>query len=258
MSFETELRERMRTGVQGLEVDLGALTAGGTAVGARRKRRRLAVQVVAASATVAVLGGVAVSYAGRPVSDPQPPVATATTTVAATTQITPQAALRILRELLPPGSRTSGYQGGTGRGETWTSLTYDGRDHLTLVLGKTLPPTTCSPPRQDERCSRTRLADGSALTTIRISNHGREIAWQVAIDRPDGVHVVLTQDYEHEVRGNGVPPLPIAAMRTVVTSSRWQLRVDKAFAAAAEPLFVPRRPAPVSTPPVVTTTPTPR
>lgn len=256
MSFETELRERMRTGVQGLEVHLGALAAGGTAVGVRRKRRRFAVQVVAASATVAVIGGMAVSYAGRP-GDPQPPVATATATVAATTPITPQAALRILRELLPPGSRTSGYQGGTGRGETWTALRFDAKTYLTLVVGKTLPPATCTPPRQDEHCSRTRLADGSALTTIRISNHGREIAWQVAIDRPDGVHVVLTQDYEHEVRGNGVPPLPIAAMRTVVASSRWQLRVDKAFAAAAEPLFVPRRPTPVSTPPPAASSPTP-
>jgi hypothetical protein len=263
MSFEDELRNRLQAGVSGTEVDTRMLTNGGLARGVRGVRRRRFGQIVAAGAALTVLGSAAAYaswFTGAPTQVAGPPAVTATTTTATT----PQAALRILLDLLPAQATTGDYAGGKdpdgkspGTG-VWGVLTYADRTELSLHLGERQARATCASAERGVDCRQERLDDGSVLTTVRIPapDRSRDIAWRSTLDRRDGAQIVLMQDYDHEVKGDGIPPLPVEAMRAIVTSPRWRLRVDAAFATAAEPLFEPRPPAPPSSP--TTTTASPR
>lgn len=262
MDFEEELRSRLRT-VSDTEVDLTELTTGGVAHGKRLIRRRRITQVTAAGATLVVLGGI-VAYADGPWQKPPADLGVAATpSIGRQIDITPQAALKILLELLPTDARTGHYSGGdaTSKSEikspaVWAHASYTdavGTSNLMLSVGR-FPRESCTPARQDEQCTQSTLPDGSVLTIVKISNSNdpSQWAWRASVDRGDGLHVNLIEDNSEQDKGPGTrptPPLSTERLRAIVTSPRWQLKVDESFAQQAAPLFRPTPAAPVSTPP---------
>jgi hypothetical protein len=266
VDIEEELRSRMRT-VNEVEADLGVLRTRGVAHGKRLIRRRRVIQTIAGGATLAIAIGV-FAYAEDPRRSPEAGIAAPAPTVRQT-DITPQAALKILLELLPPGSRTGSYEGGDSTNKrdvkspaVWAHATYTdaiGTSNLMLSVGR-FPRASCSR-NLDEHCTQTRLTDGSLLTLIRITNHQdpRQKVFYVVLDRRDGLHITLNADNSEQDKGTATrpaPPLSMEQLRAIVTNPRWNLRVDESFAREAAPLFtpVPARP-PVSIPPVTSPSP---
>jgi hypothetical protein len=272
MEFETELRERLHAGVDRAAVDLDTLIAGGVAQGKQFARRRRLTQLVAVAATIAVIGSAA-AYAGSllgPAGHQFGPAAQTTATPSQTSPmlktLTPQAALQLLLEQLPPDGKTDKYTGGsnvktTGPGEVWISLSYtdpQGPSNLSLAVMPEPIPLSCA--GQSPQCSLTTLPNGSKLLLKEtVSPDGSDLRTRQAhLVRKDGLYISLISDNATKWKDKGtrpLPPLSLAELRTIVTSPHWRLSVDAALVDESNSLFVPRPTQTISDPPAGPTSP---
>lgn len=257
MEFETELRGLLRQAVDRTEVDIHTLTTMGVARGTHRVWRRRVTQLAVVGATLAVVGTAAHSLPGTTASDAGPARAPSgrQQPVARTVDITPQAALRLLLDLLPAGSTTEAYQGGDAKRGLGISPAVDvglsyidaaGASNVSLRAGR-LPSYVCPPQDAENACTATTLADGSVLTVHRLTGPDNAIRWSVNLDRTDDMHVFVAVDNARADHGPGTRPTPalsVTQLKAIVQDSGWQLRVDKRLADKAEPLFTPRPPSP--------------
>ncbi|MFC0627204.1 hypothetical protein [Kribbella deserti] len=256
MNFETELRDHMDAGVADEPVDLGKLLAGGVAHGKKLVRRRRLGQLVVVTAVLATVGGV-FAYAGSGGFAPNESGADFAGPVASTSQqvpITPQAALQILLDQLPPDGRTGGYRGGdasipgeVAAGAVWVRFSYTdavGKSSLNLRVARQKHQNLCAEEWAREpgnHCQQSTLADGSKLIVMKNfhapENHRR---WNAILSRKDGLQIDLMADNSSEWKSQGTrptPPLSLEQLTKIVTSPRWQDRLDAAFVRKAESLF---------------------
>lgn len=262
MDFETELRERLHAGVDDTPVDVGELINGGVTKGKLFVRRRRLAQLVAGTAMVAVIGSVA-AYAGslRDQADPQiGPAATSTQAQREQAALTPQAAVAILLDLLPADGRTGDYTGGSYpkpglANEVWARFTYTdakGPSNLSLGVMPEAMPLSCA--GQAPTCTVTTLPNGSKLMLEEtVSLDGSNLRTRQAhLVRADGLYISLISDNGKYWKDDGTraqPPLSLAQLRAIVTSPRWQHKVDADLVDRSAQLFVPHTPPPSSTPP---------
>jgi hypothetical protein len=246
MSFETELRDRLHAGVDDTTADLDQLLAGGVAHGNKLVRRRRLTRISAGAATIAVLGG-AFAYAGTlggPASPDGAGIAPAGPAAAQSKKadITPQAALGILLELLPDSQQATDLRGGfDGTGTVlgvYTTVVY-GDAPLRLEIIKKQDPYGCDAYYPD--CKVVRLPDGSKLRLLTTGYPGpsgkdEHQQLQANLTRKDGFALNL-------IVVNPIPAHPaitLAELKTIATSPRWQQKVDQAFIDKSEKLFRPR------------------
>ena len=255
MTFETELRDRMHTGIDDVDVDLGSLVTGSIAHGRKLRRLRRLTRIFAGAAAVAVLGG-ALAY-GNALNSPAPPAGTQQTS-AETKAATPQAALRILLETLPsttPARDFDGWWEGVGTPDGLTAkLTYtDGgstADVRVSLLNQRFAPAACIK-SADKLCRLTTLPDGSRLQLIEnqsAGSGGNYLHLQASLYRKDGLIITLLSENREEYNPDTSPtrpPLSLAQLKAIVLSPRWQRHLDAALVDGAGGLFTPR---PISQP----------
>ncbi|WBQ05878.1 hypothetical protein [Kribbella sp. CA-293567] len=246
MTFETELRDHLHAGVDDTPVDLGPLLAAGVAHGNKLVRRRRLTRILAGAATVAVLGG-AFAYAGSVDGVPDGAIAPAgpgVTTQAqqAKADITPQATLALLLELMPDAKQAANRRGGfEGVGSVlgvYTTTDY-GTASIRLEIVKDQHPLPCSD--TDTDCKVTTLPDGSRLRLLDTTVPGPRgmdeyQQLQANLIRKDGLNLNL-------IAVNTAPAEPavtMAQLRAIATSPRWQLQLDQAFITKSAGLFTPR------------------
>jgi hypothetical protein len=246
MSFETELRDHLHAGVDNATVDLDLLLAGGVAHGNKLVRRRRLSRIFTGAATIAVLGG-AFAYAGTLGGTASPDGTGIAPAGPASTQgkkadITPQAALGVLLELLPDSQQATDLRGGfDGTGTVlgvYTTVAY-GNAPLRLEIIKKQDPYPCDAYYPD--CKVTTLPDGSKLrllTTRYPGPSGKDDYQQLQanLTRKDGFALNLIAVN----RTPAHPAITLAELRTIATSPRWQPKVDQALIDNSEKLFRPR------------------
>jgi len=241
MTFETELRDHLHAGIDDTDVDLGPLLTGSVAYGNKLVRRRL-TRIVSGAAAIAVLGG-AFAYAGslgdQTGSTPAP---AGVVSQAQRADITPQAALGLLLELLPQSEHSANQRGGfEGTGSVlgvYTTTDY-GTAAIRLEIIKKQYPLQCL--STDSDCKVSILPDGSRLRLLNTAVPGPtgkddHQQLQANLTRKDGLNLNL-------IAVNTTPAQPaitLAQLRTIATSPRWQLQVDQAVIDKFGRLFVPR------------------
>jgi hypothetical protein len=250
MTFETELRDHLHAGVDDAPVDLGPLLTGAVAYGNKLVRRRRLARIFAGAATVAVLGG-AFAYAGSlndPVGNTPAPAAQVTATKKA--DITPQATLAILLDLLPDADLATNHRGGldgTNRVTGVYSLVDYDTAWVQILVVKAPTAFTCGP--KEPGCTTTTLPDGSVLRLLDIPVPGkpgesdnRQV--QANLSRKDGLTVDLMVTDTQPAK----PALTLAQVKAIVVSPRWQPQLDQSFLDRSEHLFKPRPVTPPSAP----------
>ncbi|NEA35983.1 hypothetical protein [Streptomyces sp. SID13031] len=247
MSFETELSDRLHTEADDTQVDLDLLLTGSVAYGNKLVRRRRLTRIIGGAATIAVLGG-AVAYAGSlnapPGSTPAPAASVATTQPQkAKADITPQAALGVLLELLPDASQATNHRGGfDGTGKVlgvYTTVSYGNASLRLEVLKEQQVAFPCD--AYYTGCNVVKLPDGSKLRLLDTSVPGpggkddyQQL--QANLTRKDGLSLNLIAVNQTPAQ----PAITLAQLKTIAVSPRWQLKLDQAFIDRSEKLFIPR------------------
>lgn len=256
MSFETELSDRLHTEVDDTPVDLDLLLAGSVAHGNKLVRRRRLSRIVGGAATIALLGG-AFAYAGSlagPTGSTPAPAGTSASPLppkGKTADITPQATLAVLLDLLPDPklatNRRGGFDGTNRVVGVYSLVDYDTAwVNVLVVKGRTA--FSCLP--KEAGCTTTTLPDGSTLRLLDIKvpgspGEGEHQQVEAIVNRKDG----LTIDLMAVNRVQAKPALTLAQLKTIVLSPRWQPQLDRSFLDQNSHLFVPRPITPPSSSP---------
>jgi hypothetical protein len=111
-------------------------------------------------------------------------------------------------------------------------------------------PLSCA--GQAPTCTVTTLPNGSKLMLEEtVSPDGSNLRTRQAhLVRADGLYISLISDNGKYWKDHGTqaqPPLSLAQLRAIVTSPRWQHKVDADLVDRSAQLFVPRTPPPMST-----------
>ncbi len=242
MTFETELRDQLHAGIDDTDVDLGPLLTGSVAYGNKLVRRRRLTRIVSGAAAVAVLGG-AFAYAGS-LGDQTgtTPAPAGVVSQAQKADITPQAALGLLLELLPNAdlavNRRGGYDGTGSVLGVYTTTEY-GTASIRLEILKEQHPLTCLP--SDSDCKVSTLPAGSRLRLMNTGYPGPTgkddyQQLQANLTRKDGLNLNLIAVNLTPAK----PAITLDQLQKIATSPRWQPKLDQAFIDKSKRLFVPR------------------
>lgn len=256
MKLEEDLPRAMDEATRDLRWNVPTLVDGVVDRGRREVRRNRAMWSAGAGLAAALVGGVA--FAVMPGTQNAEPQVTTTTRVvdnAVKVKTSPQAALSLLIDQLPPGTKTQNYDGFDGRdvreggkADSYVAASLqEDRDTLTVELSLergARAETWVQRCRRQLTCEKKPLANGSTLLLLTDHDYGQRNGATVhrrtaVVDRPDGFQVRISAQATAQ---GGSPTYGFDQLEALATSPVWQREVDEALANEAERLFTPRDP----------------
>ncbi|GAA1182021.1 hypothetical protein F4556_005374 [Kitasatospora gansuensis] len=258
--------------VHRIDVPVGELVAGSMRLG-RRQRLHRRLRIAGTSLVVAALAttGAATQWSSGE-GDARRTVASGATSVfperpapsPPREQVTPEAMLQILVEMLPSGGQLTEFVPESGHPAAFSVVYDDGNGASELTVGMQPqrdpnPDLSCdgyrglqAPGTPPPSCTTRELPDGTKLQTL-TGGDGRTALYGITVHayRPDGVRVWISAANGKTGYKGGVtrpkPPLGVLRLEAMAADPAWQLTVEHATAEEGRAL-VDRRLARPATP----------